>query len=377
MRDYISGIISILASFQLLFVAFFLFTHKKGNRSNNRLLGLIFLLFSLSLGDFAVRISGIELKYQLIHLIDDGFFLLYGPLLYFYVRRVVFVDLRWRAKDLLHLIPYSIYCMYLLYALFAVGLEDQLELTRNIETASLPAWLYLAGLSVYIYTLVYLWMAYRTVNTYSSIIRNKFSSLEKINLNWLRFILHSFAAITIIAMVHNVVPVLGSFVFLYATLILLLIFTFFFINRVLVKALSQPEIFAGIELKEAKEKYIGSGLSEDEIENLHSRLQSLLEKEKLHLNPDLNMQDLAERMQVSTKTVSQVINQRSGKNFFDFINTYRCEEAKKLMRESDPKVTILEILYEAGFNSKSSFNKEFKKLTGSTPTEYRRSLRNS
>lgn len=92
------------------------------------------------------------------------------------------------------------------------------------------------------------------------------------------------------------------------------------------------------------------------------------------MNADLTMQDLSEKMQLPTKVISQVINQESGKSFFDFINTYRCEEAKKLINSSDPRVTILEILYEAGFNSKSSFNKEFKKLTGSTPTEYRKSL---
>jgi len=374
MKDYISGIISILASFQLLFVAVFLFTHKKGNKSNNRLLGLIFLLFSLSLGDFAVRISGIELTYQVIHLIDDGFFLLYGPLLYFYVRRVVYIDLRWRKKDLLHLIPYLIYCIYLVFSLVTLDQEEQQEIAQKIETVSLPAWIYLVGISVYIYTIAYLWLAYRTVNTYRSIIKNKFSSLDKINLNWLRFIIHSFTAITVIAMIHNVVPVLGNFVFLYASLILLLIFTFFFINRVLVKALNQPEIFAGIELKEKKEKYTGSNLSAAELEEHHKALLSILEKDKLYLNADLTMQDLSEKMQLSTKVISQVINQRSGKSFFDFINTYRCEEAKKLMLSSDPAVTILEILYEAGFNSKSSFNKEFKKLTGSTPTEYRKSL---
>ncbi len=374
MKDYISGIISILASFQLLFVSVFLFSHRKGSRTNNRLLGLIFLLFSLSLGDFAIRISGIELKYQVIHLIDDGFFLLYGPLLYFYVRRVVYIDLRWRAKDLLHLMPYMLYCIYLLYSFAVLDQDEQQEITQKIANASLPAWIYLVGISVYIYTMTYLWLAYRTVNTYSSIIKNRFSSLEKINLNWLRFIIHSFAAITIIAMIHNVIPVLGNFVFLYATLVLLLIFTFFFINRVLVKALNQPEIFAGIELKEAREKYTGSNLTEGEIEEHHLTLLSILETDKLYLDADLTMKDLSEKMQVSTKVISQVINQRSGKSFFDFINTYRCEEAKKLMMSSDPKVTILEILYEAGFNSKSSFNKEFKKLTGSTPTEYKKSL---
>lgn len=372
MKDYLSGIISILATFQLLFVSVFLFTHKKGNRTNNRLLGLVFLLFSISLGDFALRISGIEFRFQLIHLIDDGFFFLYGPLIYFYVRKVVYVDLRWKARDLLHLIPYMAWCLYLVYTLVVLNPEEQRQVTQKIVTASLPAWMYLVGLSIYLYTIIYLWLANRTVNTYRNVIRNKYSSVDEINLSWLKFILQSFAAITVIAMIHNVIPVLGNFIFLYASLILLLIFTFFFINRVLVKALNQPEIFAGIELQEAREKYTGSRLKEDDLEHYFSHLLSILENEKLYLNPDLTLQGLAGRMEISSKILSQVINQRSGKNFFDFINSYRCEEAKTLMRTSDSKVTILEILYEVGFNSKSSFNKEFKKLNGTTPTEYRK-----
>lgn len=374
MKDYISGIISILASFQLLFVSVFLFSHKKGNKKNNRLLGLVFLLFSISLGDFALRISGLEFRFQVIHLLDDGFFFLYGPLIYFYVRRLVYVDLRWKAKNLLHLIPYVAWCLYLVYTVVVLNPEEQRQMTQKIVTASLPAWMYLIGLSIYVYTITYLWLANRTLSTYRSVIKNKYSSVDKINLSWLKFIIQSFAAITVIAMIHNVIPVLGNFVFLYASLILLLIFTFFFINRVLVKALNQPEIFAGIELEEAREKYTGSKLKEDELEHYYSHLLTILEKEKLYLNPDLTLQTLADGMQISSKVLSQVINQRSGKNFFDFINSYRCEEAKILMRTSDTKVTILEILYESGFNSKSSFNKEFKKLNGTTPTEYRKSL---
>ena len=212
------------------------------------------------------------------------------------------------------------------------------------------------------------------VKTYRKVVKSKFSSLNKINLDWLRFIIRSFAAITIIAMIHNVIPALGNIIFLYITLILLLIFTFFFINRVLVKALNQPEIFAGIEFKETNEKYVGSGLNEEEIGNYYSQLLSILENEKLYLNPELVLQDLADRMQSSSKVLSQVINQRSGLNFFDFINSYRCEELKSIMADADPKVTILEIMYQAGFNSKSSFNKEFKKLNGITPTEFRRSI---
>jgi AraC-like DNA-binding protein len=374
MKDYLSGIISILASFQLLFVALFLFMHKKGNRRNNSMLGLVFLLFSLSLGDFAIRISGIEIQNQVLHLIDDGFFFLYGPLLYLYVRGVVYIDLKIRAKDLLHLIPFFVYNGYLAYSILMLDPMEQDQITQKIITASLPVWVYIAGISIYIYIFTYLWLADRTVKTYREVIKSKFSSLKEINLDWLRFIIRSFAAITIIAMIHNVIPVLGNTIFLYVTLILLLIFTFFFINRVLVKALNQPEIFAGIEFKESDEKYAGSGLTVEEIGTYYSQLLSILENEKLYLNPELVLQDLADHMQSSSKVLSQVINQQSGLNFFDFINSYRCEEVKRIMADADPKVTILEIMYEAGFNSKSSFNKEFKKLNGITPTEFRKSI---
>lgn len=374
MEDYLSGIISILASFQLLFVALFLFMHKKGNRRNNMILGLVFLLFSISLGDFAVRISGIEIRHQVLHLIDDGFFFLYGPLVYLYVRSVVYKDLKLAAKDLLHMIPFMAYCAYLLIYIVVLDPGEQSQVAQRINTASLPAWVYLLGMIIYIYTFTYLWLADRTVKKYRKVIKTKFSSLSKINLDWLRFIIRSFAAITIIAMIHNVIPALGNIIFLYTSLIFLLLFTFFFINRVLVKALNQPEIFAGIKFKETEEKYAGSGLSEEESVSIYKQILHILEEDKVYLNPDLVLQDLGDSLQVSTKNLSQVINQQSGKNFFDFINSYRCEEVKKIMAKADPKVTVLEIMYEAGFNSKSSFNKEFKKLNGVTPTEFRKSI---
>jgi len=374
MKDYLSSIISILASFQMLFVALFLIMHKKGNRLNNGILGLLFLLFSLTLADFAIRISGIEIQNQVLHLIDDGFFFIYGPLLYFYVRGVVYIDMKFRAKDFLHLIPFIAYNGFLVYSSVMIDPLEQTRIIQKIITATLPVWVYLAGISIYIYTFTYLWLADRTVKTYRKVIKSKFSSLQEVNLDWLRFIIRSFAAITIISMIHNVIPALGNMVYLYVSLILLLIFTFFFINRVLVKALNQPEIFAGIAFNETTEKYAGSGLSEEEIGNYYTKLKSILENEKLYLNPELVLLDLADQMQSSSKVLSQVINQRSGKNFFDFINSYRCEEVKSIMADADPKVTILEIMYQAGFNSKSSFNKEFKKLNGLTPTEFRKSI---
>ena len=88
----------------------------------------------------------------------------------------------------------------------------------------------------------------------------------------------------------------------------------------------------------------------------------------------MNSKDLAEELGVSGKALSQIINQGFDQNFYDFINTFRCEEVKTILQGPDKKMTIIEAMFQAGFNSKSSFNKEFKKLTGQTPSEFKKSL---
>ena len=325
------------------------------------------------MGDFTLRVSGLEFPLSALHMIDDGFFFLYGPLLYFYVKGVVYSNFNFSSKDLVHFIPYGLYVTYVLLLIFTLNPVDQAQISQKIATSDLPTWVFLVSILIYIYIFSYLWMCQRTLTTYRSIIKDKFSSIEKINLDWLGFIIRSFTVITIIAMVHNVVPVFGSTFYHYASLIVLLIFTFFFVNRVLIRALNQPEIFSGIDLKEL-DKYSGSNLNEEEINIYNAQLTMVLEKEKLYLNPELTIKDLADQLQTSAKVLSQVINQSFNKKFYDFINSYRCEEVKAILQGPDDKITILEAMYQAGFNSKSSFNKEFKKLTGQTPTEFKKSI---
>ena len=99
-------------------------------------------------------------------------------------------------------------------------------------------------------------------------------------------------------------------------------------------------------------------------------------KQKPYLNPDLNLDNLAETLSIPTRNLSQIINVAFNQNFFDFISDYRIHEARRVL--SDPaykKQTILDILYEVGFNSKSSFNQLFKKKTGMTPSEFRKKSR--
>ena len=100
-----------------------------------------------------------------------------------------------------------------------------------------------------------------------------------------------------------------------------------------------------------------------------------METAKPFLNPSLSIRNLAEEIKMNPRELSILINQQLKQHFFDFVNEYRINEAMKILKDpTKNELTVLEILYEVGCNSKSSFNTAFKKHTGVTPTEFRKSL---
>ncbi|GAB2793195.1 hypothetical protein GCM10027275_42750 [Rhabdobacter roseus] len=124
-------------------------------------------------------------------------------------------------------------------------------------------------------------------------------------------------------------------------------------------------------VEEVKPKYVNSGLDNLEIDRLHQALIRLLQTEKPYLNPELTLQHLASMIDAQVHHLSQVINEKEQKNFYDLINGWRIEEfLKEVKSEKNKKYTLLAIAYDCGFNSKASFNRNFKKYTGKTPTEY-------
>ncbi|OJJ17162.1 hypothetical protein BKI52_31120 [marine bacterium AO1-C] len=113
-------------------------------------------------------------------------------------------------------------------------------------------------------------------------------------------------------------------------------------------------------------------------EEHYQKVLRLFEEEKLYQNAELNMSLLAEKTGLSNGYLSQIINQKEGKNFFDFINYYRVEEVKQKLNDAAfNHYSILGIALEAGFKSKSTFNSAFKKFTGQTPSNFRKQLQNS
>ncbi|MGY0038300.1 helix-turn-helix domain-containing protein [Pedobacter sp. NJ-S-72] len=120
-----------------------------------------------------------------------------------------------------------------------------------------------------------------------------------------------------------------------------------------------------------KSKYSKSGMSDDTIDKIHQELNSLMQREKRYTDPELTLVQLSKELNIHANSLSQVINSVEQKNFYDYVNAQRIEEFKKIVSSPEnQKFTLLSLAFECGFNSKTSFNRNFKKHIGISPSEY-------
>ncbi|OJJ22811.1 hypothetical protein BKI52_00225 [marine bacterium AO1-C] len=135
----------------------------------------------------------------------------------------------------------------------------------------------------------------------------------------------------------------------------------------------QQEILTEKEEEKPLEKYQTSSLSDEVMQQLHQRLITLLEEERIYLEPKLQLQEVAQQLDVTTHVLSQTINTLSQKTFYHLINGYRVAHLKKMLQDKGQKqFTILALGLDSGFNSKASLNRIFKQYTGQTPREYQK-----
>ena len=360
--------------FLFLFVSLFLFTNRKGKSISNKLLAFLFLFFGLWVWDVYALLFMYESYPQLAYIFNNLLWLI-GPCLLLYTYSIIFKDFTLRMKHLVHLIPYILIFIITLFTYHLKPLEyKQIYLEHAMNDRSILIW----GSSaiILIHVLVYIIVAFRSISKYQYILSNMISNADKIRLSWLKFMLIGTFVIffSLISFVVNQyfrwagnIPL--ELIYILVTLL------FLFITSTLFKSLKQPEIFSGIHVEEinisSKNEIVG--LTEEEISTTTTLLNNYMESDKPYLEPNLSLSDLAEKLNVNSRTLSQIINNKLGLRFFDFINKYRVLEATHMIKDPpDPKMTILEIMYQTGFNSKSSFNTAFKKFTGMTPSEVKK-----
>jgi AraC-like DNA-binding protein len=227
------------------------------------------------------------------------------------------------------------------------------------------------------------------LRSYQRAIKQLFSETTNINLKWASLLINGYLCLVIAGVI--IFPLM--FIYPDKAFLLLLIMMAIatpYIYIVTFKGISQPSLWQvqhnlkkeeiEQEFQEAeklevqihnKEEYL-TKVGENKFEPIVKNVLGLMEGEKLYHEAELTLQQLANRLQLPTYLVSQAINDGLKKNFYELINGYRVEEAKQLLLSpKNQNFTILSIGFEAGFNSKTTFNTVFKKFTGMTPTEFR------
>jgi len=296
-----------------------------------------------------------QIPFDLTYLffIGSSFSFIFGPSLLFYTKSIADKNFVLRKKDLIHFVPFLLSLLYYFFGVKGFRMEYY-------------------GIK-YFQIIIYFIPIFIIIREYQHNIKEYFSAIEKLNLKRL-------IVIFIVFLILWGIDVSDFFTILFFgerndivstyTIYLSLIINFIFANMLLIFSLTHSENPFEPNVKTAK--YENSNLSSEIKEECAIKLKSLLEEEKVFLKKDLTLSDISSQIGISPRNLSQIINEMFEKNFYDLINTHRVEEAKKRLIDSNNTKTILEILYEVGFNSKSVFNSAFKKNTGFTPTEFRK-----
>lgn len=333
----------------------------KVNKKANIWFGIFLFLWSTFWLDEILALIKINQIGEISTLIISFFQFLTPIILYLSIVFFANPNYKFKNKDFTFLILPFIYLILLL-----------IDLTTSKKVESVLVILLI------VHALVYTFMSYLKIRKHQQHINLFSSNTFEIDLKWLEYIVLGIIFIAITITIFNFVY-FGLPLNLYINIIMLGS-TFFIAYH----ALRQKEIYPinekhrdeviafendELDNNSTKRKI----LNDEQLVELKSKLNLLMKEKHLYLNHDINLASLSEEMNITPHQLSYIINNGFNQNFFQFINAYRIDKAKKLLLDiSSDKFTILGIAYESGFSSKTAFNTTFKKLTNQTPSEFKK-----
>ena len=353
------------------FLSFILLT-KKGKSCADKILLAWLCVILVHLILFAVISSGKYQEFPYLLGLELPIPLLHGPFLFLYTLALTSGQPTW-PKMFLHFTPYVAALMATIPFLI-LGPEAKILVYQN-EGEGFATLSTLIFVGIILSGIAYTILSLRVLVKHKTQIKDNFSFIEKINLQWLFRLVLGLSCIWILALFTDDEIIFSS-------VVLFVIFIGYYgIKQVGVFTSHQIlEHYPAIESKKLSEssvatpkvaKYDKSTLADSQLKAIHSELVKLMKQKKLFLTPELTLTMVAEELEVHPNTLSQVINTVEQKNFFDYINTLRIEEFKdRIQNPESRKYTLLSLAYECGFNSKTSFNRNFKNITGKSPSEY-------
>lgn len=372
----------LVVAFQAFFFAFLILTKSKKSYSEY-LLAAYFVVNSLVVLNF-FYVS--QLFDELPHFrgFTRSISFLPGPVLLLYTLSAL-QKKPTPVQILVHLSPFIVYnIVYMPYHL--LSLEDKLTYDFRYPLIGKPVFEAIAAIVKVIIHFGYNGFVIYLVEKNKGRIQGTYSLIERRTLWWVNVA----AGSTILIGLLSIVPYMEinetgysiskeTPVFIVYSLFLIVIGYFGYRQRPLgadeplVDLATQKPTVEKQETADGAAKYKRSGLTQEMAEDIKRKIVESVESGKLYLNPDLNIYDLSKTSNIPTHHITEVLNQHMQRNFYDFINSYRVDEAKRLLKSRDHRNFTLEVIgYDAGFNSRSSFYNYFKKTVGMTPLEFQR-----
>ena len=294
--------------------------------------------------------------------------LLKGPLLLLYVVSLTEDAFKLARRHLVHLIPAAIAIGWL--AIFQIDSTDlrfrTLGMTETQRQIANGVWHFIKIMPFF-----YALAAVNRVRLYRIGLHNQYSNFSPTEPSWLNILslgfLFTWSFSILVHIIANTIaladPQLSDLFGITENYIIFILINALFINSVVHthKLLTtKPEVTKD----KADEKLTDTAIQ---------KVQQGMEIQKLFLKQNLNIDEFSKRINLPVKEVSAVINKHYGTNFFEFMNSYRVEEAKRLLSDGQhADMTVMDVLLHAGFNSKSAFHRFFNRLVGMSPTEYRK-----
>lgn len=291
--------------------------------------------------------------------------MLKGPVLLLYVISITQHAFRLRLSHLLHLIPSVLFVVTML--IFGVKTSD-LRLLAPAETEVAGAVVTWFWDTAKLMPLLYACASVIIVQRYRVQLKDEYSHFSTTEPDWLNVLtLGFFTSWAWTVMVHLIAK------FSTDETADSLGIADNYVTFTLINALFTYSLMCAHQLLTTRAEPARDSSDSRPTEQAIDRVKKIMEVEKIYLEQNLNIEQFSARLGMPVKEVSAVINKHFGTNFFEYINSYRVNEAKTLLADKSMEhKTVLDILLESGFNSKSAFHRFFKRLVGMSPTEYRR-----
>ena len=347
------------------FIGIMLLINKSKDKKATVLISVFVLIHSLFI--FHIFLHSTNLKFRTPHILymSSIFSYLYGPLLYFYFKRIT-QKYTFKKRDILHLLPTFI-IMVIMFPLFLLSKEEKLHIMFEVGSFDRMPYLYgivstkILSLLIYGALGVYLFFKNNQHKSYTSEAKKWLTTL--VTLSSIYVLSYAIYGMVLAEIIPNISFLFQLQIVVMATMVLYIGYASF----------RSPNLFAG-NFNSNNDKYVKSGLTESYSLELKEALLQLFEKDKIYLHNKVSLDQVSELLGTTRHNTSQVINEHFGLNFFEFINKYRIADAAVIL-EKEQNRNIIDVAYEVGFNNKVTFNKSFKKFLLQTPSQYLNSLR--